>query len=549
MECSCIPYSRLPKSSALFLDYLYHFDRVARFYTGPPFDVESYHKLSKRLSGQSKNRTDLVEILKRQNQAFGCGEATFASIRRLSEPGTFAVVTGQQVGLVSGPAFTLYKALTAVKLSQWLTEQGLPSVPVFWLATEDHDLEEVARAATLNEEYELIPLEDAGERPAPRSPVGRVKLSAGIGSVLEKIQSVLAPGECRDRLMEDLRACYQPGATWGHAFGRLMARLFTRWGVVLLDPLDESVHRLSVPVYGQALRDAKELRARLKQRSEDLARSGYHAQVHIGEDSTLLFLTREGNRQSLHFGAASEAQKNGGEFSIEDSVKISRKELDALVRDRPLDFTPNALLRPIVQDALLPTIAYVAGPSELAYLGQAQAIYEAFGRPQPVLFPRAGFTLVDRRVQRWVEKYRVGVEDVWQGEEHLRGKIAANGLAEGWAERFERTEKELAGLLERLRGDVQALDPTLLDTVKHAQEKMNYQMERLKGKITRAAFERSELLARHEQAMARFLAPGKDLQEREVSGIYFLGRAGYGLLERLLAQIQTRSSDHQVVVY
>jgi len=207
------------------------------------------------------------------------------------------------------------------------------------------------------------------------------------------------------------------------------------------------------------------------------------------------------------------------------------------------------LLRPIVQDMLLPTVAYVAGPSELAYLGQAQVLYAALGRPQPVAFPRAGFTLVDGRTQRLLEKYRLSVEDVWQGEEHLRRKIAAAAFSEGWSERLDQSERDLAGLLDRLRQDIEKIDPTLLDALKHAEEKMRYQMERIRGKLSRAALQRSELLTRHEQALLQFLLPHKDLQERRVGGIYFLGRSGYSLLDRLYERIQIHCSDHQVFNY
>jgi hypothetical protein len=144
-----------------------------------------------------------------------------------------------------------------------------------------------------------------------------------------------------------------------------------------------------------------------------------------------------------------------------------------------------------------------------------------------------------------MEKYKVSLEDVWQGEEHLSKKIAAAGFAEGWSERFDRSERELEQLLTRLQGDIEKLDPTLLDTLQHTKEKVKYQMERLRGKLTRAALGRSDLLVRHVQALSRFLLPHKDLQERRVGGAYFLGRAGYELLDRLLAHIQVRCSDHQ----
>jgi bacillithiol biosynthesis cysteine-adding enzyme BshC len=320
-----------------------------------------------------------------------------------------------------------------------------------------------------------------------------------------------------------------------------MARLFSPWGVILLDPLDKTVATLTRPVFEQAFAHAEEFRARLLERSRALEGAGYHAQVRVTDESTLVFVTREGNRLPL--------QQRAGELLIDGAESVSLAELRAGADDGRFHFSANALLRPIVQDLLLPTLAYVAGPSELAYLGQSQVLYASFGRPQPIIFPRAGFTLVDRRIERLLEKYKLGVEDVWEGEDHLRHKIAASGLSEGWAERFDQSEKELTALLERLRSDIETLDATLLDTLKHTEEKMRYQLEKLKGKLSRAALQRSELLSRHEQALRESLMPEKGLQERRVSGVVFLGRAGYELLDRILALIQTQSSDHQILVY
>ena len=538
-------YSKVPKSSNLLLDYLHNYDRLNRFYNGFPFDPQSYFRLAKDLRDFGGPPKQLVEILISQNKAFGAGEETLENIRRLRDPETFAVVTGQQVGLLSGPAFTLYKAMTAVRVSQFLSAQGLQCVPVFWLATEDHDLEEVAHANVFDEGYELVRLHDPGDRPAPHSPVGRVKLTNEIAAQLDLLESVLPSGDSRQRLMEDLRAAYQPGTTWGEAFGRFMARLLGRWGVILLDPLDEAVHRLTIPIYQEALGRASEFHASLQERSQAMVKAGYHAQVHVADQSTLIFAERAGNRLPLHHHAA----PNEKAFFTSDSEALSLASLQAEIQDRPLNFSANVLLRPVAQDILLPTLAYVAGPSELAYLGQAAVLYSAFKRPMPVIVPRAGFTLMDHRIERWLEKYHVSVEDIWQGEEHLSQRVAAAAFPAGWSERLDQAEQDLAALLERLRKDIEILDPTLIDTLKHAEEKIRYQVERLKGKMTRAALNRSEVLARQKQALLRAVMPEKDLQERVVSGVYFLGRAGYGLLDRLLEQIPADSSDHHVLNY
>ena len=215
MTTTCIPYTHVPHASALLTDYLYHFDRVSHFYNGSPYDPRSYRAVADQVTKLAFGRADITEILTRQNQAFGCSEPTLANIHRLSQPGTFAVVTGQQVGLFSGPAFTVYKALTTVRLAQSLTEQGYPCVPMFWLATEDHDLEEVANAAILDDEYNLIPLRDSGDRPSPRSPVGEVRHTAEVSAALDQMEAVLPEGEPRSQLLKDLRECYVPGETWG----------------------------------------------------------------------------------------------------------------------------------------------------------------------------------------------------------------------------------------------------------------------------------------------------------------------------------------------
>ncbi|MGO8733419.1 MAG: bacillithiol biosynthesis cysteine-adding enzyme BshC [Terriglobia bacterium] len=539
MTSTSVPYQRVPHSSALFMDYLYHFDRVSGFYNAPPYLFSSYETVASQLPGFKRNRGEVCAILLRQNEAFGCGEATLENLQKLSQAGTFAVVTGQQVGLFSGPAFTIFKALTTVRLANYLNEQGVPAVPVFWLATEDHDLAEVAEVGTLDDEYNLISLADHGDSPSPRSPVGNVRLTQESTEALARLEACLPPGPARDGLLQDLRETYTPGATWVEAFGRFMTRLLSRWGVILLNPLHPAVHHLSAEVYLQALERAPELRAKVQERSQLLLRSGYHTQVKVTEDSTLVFVTREGNRLPIHH--------HEGGYLVEGTQKILIEDLRSQLADDPLAFSPNVLLRPLVQDTLLPTIAYVAGPSELAYLAQAQVLYEAFGRPQPVFFPRAAFTLVDHRIERHLDKYRLSVEDVWLGDEHLSGKIAAVGLAEGWSERFEQAQQDMAGLLTRLRGDIERLDPTLLEALQHTQEKILYQMDRLRGKVNRAGLARSELFSRHAQALTRFLMPQKDLQERRVGGAYFLGRAGYELLDRLLLQIKTDSPGHQVV--
>ncbi len=571
-----------PQTTPLFLDYIHHFDRVRRFYGNSPFEFESYRDVAHRIEDHWRDRDALVEILTQQNQSLGCGDETFAGIRRLAGPSSFAVVTGQQVGLFSGPAFTLYKALTAVRLARSLTEQGLQCVPVFWLATEDHDLDEVSKTAVWDEAGNIVALSDSGVRDAPQSSVGNVRLSPEVSRTVDRLEEILPAGEPCAALIHDLRQCYAPGITWGTAFGRLMAKLFTRLGVVLIDPMDERLHHLARPAFEHALRASGSLRELLQKRSQQLINSGYHAQVHIGDDSSLLFAAPDGNRMAVH-------QRNG-RFYLGRSRAEPADAMENWIAAHPQDFSPSALLRPVIQDTLLPTVAYVAGAAEVAYFGQAHVLYPEFGRPMPVLFPRAGFTLADHRLARLLEKYHLRLEDVWKGAEHLRRRIAAAGVSGGaeldhakpeqeameqhsapenpdrpestgageknhprggmnWAGRLAAAEEAVHSLLADLRQDIAQIDPTLIDAIRNSEEKMVYQLDRLKGKISRAAVQHSELLARHEQDLLGFLTPAGNLQEREISGIYFLAQAGYGLLDRLLNEIPANPAGHHFFVY
>jgi bacillithiol biosynthesis cysteine-adding enzyme BshC len=582
MNAGSLSYTEVPRATALYLDYLYHFERVQKFYQASPFEIGSYQEVARRLAAHPGDRESLVDILTRQNEALACSESTLANIRRLREAGVFAVVTGQQVGLFSGPAFTLYKALTAVRISQHLTSCGLECVPVFWLATEDHDFEEVAKARVLDEAGDLVELRDQGSKPASHSSVGYITLSPQITRTMDRLEQIFPPGEPRDKVMSDLRECYVPGSRWGEAFGRLMARLFSRFGVVMIDPLNERVHQAASAGYRRAIHEADSFREHLQKRTKELQASGYHAQVHIADDSTLLFATLDGNRAAI--------RQKDSHFYVEGNDGRAAGDVEAWIARRPLDFSPSALLRPVIQDTLLPTVAYIAGPAELAYLGQAQVLYKEFGRPMPVIVPRAGFTLADHRIARLLDKYQLTLEDVWKGEEHLRRRIAsaaatggpheassteggravlddpdpvftpnASGTAqysamiaansENWVARLEQSQQAVRRLFADLGQDVKPIDPTLVDAVRHGEEKVMYQLDRLKGKISRAAIQHSEVLRRHEQDLMRVLTPAANLQEREVSGISFLARAGYELLDRLLPEIYTTSAAHRLFIY
>jgi bacillithiol biosynthesis cysteine-adding enzyme BshC len=539
MDPHCIPFTEIPHTSKLLLDYLYHFDNVARFFPHNPFDAESFPRAAQQINHDSTRIRAVAEVLREQNRKWGGGADVEKNIEKLGGGQTVAVVTGQQVGLFGGPAYGVYKALTAVRLAEKLSREGTPAVPVFWMATEDHDFAEVNHCLLLDRRDHLLPLRD--ESPHPESgPVGRTELTYAVELLRRRAEKMWPPELAGEA--EDLLGGYAPGTTYADAFARLLGRLFAGRGLVLLDPLHPTLHQLARPVLGRALEEAESLHAAVRGRDRELETAGYHAQVHLRDNATLLFVMVDGKRVPL--------RRRGNNFHLAGQGEQSLPVLQAALESAPERFSANVLLRPVVQDWLLPTAAYVAGPHEATYFAQASVLYEKLLGRMPVIVPRVSLTLVPPKVQRLLQKYKLSVTDCWQAPERLRLRVAEQRLPRALLRRLEKTqarvEKELAETAERVQG----LDSTLAGAADTSRRKMLYQFEKLRRKAARAQAEREEIVARHTELLGNWLHPEKDLQERRLSFLTFVARFGpeaSGLVERLLNEGNFPCPDHQVI--
>jgi bacillithiol biosynthesis cysteine-adding enzyme BshC len=481
-------------------------------------------------------RAQVVEILREQNKRFGADTSVMRNLDRLAA-GALAVVSGQQVGLFSGPAYSFYKALTAVRAALHLTDTGTETVPIFWLATEDHDLAEVDHTFWLGHRPGLDRITLEGAEGAAGNPVGEILLGEAAGREARAVAEALA-GAAASVVGEALTAAYRPEHSYGLAFGMLLARLLAGRGVILLDPLDPRLHRLGIAVYRRALAESNAFNDALLKRNKELERAGFHAQVKVTERSTLLFLNVDGQRQALrrrNHGFAAGART----FSLEG--------LEAMLERSPERFSANVLLRPVLQDALLPTAAYVGGPAETAYFAQAEVIYQRMMGRMPAILPRAGFTLVETPVARLMKKYGLTFEEILRGRQYVRRKMERAYLPAGLAKKFAAGEKEVQKLLRGLRAPIGKLDKTLLGALNTSERKMLYQFGKLRGKAGRAQNLRTGLLDAHEHMLLNALFPHHGLQERSLNLLPFLARNGMTLLDELLHRTHVRNSQHQVL--
>jgi bacillithiol biosynthesis cysteine-adding enzyme BshC len=522
MDCRALTPRQLPHQPKLFLEYLDHFEKVKSFYFHPPA-MAAVTRAARKLAYPGERRTEVSSILHNQNIALGAGAETLSNLDRL-EKGAVAVVSGQQVGLFSGPAYAIYKALTAVQIAEELTRGGIPAVPVFWMATEDHDLDEVRHTTWFDQgklvRFELPPAAETGR------PVGRIPLGAEIEPLVQEAAELLA-NQGSDLLAQYLTESYRPEETYGSAFGKLFARLFAQHGLILMDPLDAGLHKIAAPLYQHALAERDALNEKLLQRGKDLDRAGFDAQVKVTSRSTLLFRLDESGRQVV---TATVEKFQAGEKAW------PREELVHLTHTEPEKFSPNAIFRPVVQDFLLPTAAYIGGPAEISYFAQSEVVYRQLLGRMPVMLPRSGFTVVDAKATKLLRRYGLTVEDVWSGSQGLRHKMERQSVSGLLSKNFDRDQKQMAKMLAELGKQIEKLDPTLKGTVERAQKRIEYHIEKLRRKAGRAQDQKSGLIAAHEQHLESLLNPHKVLQERELCLLPFLARwgaSGLGELQKL----------------
>jgi bacillithiol biosynthesis cysteine-adding enzyme BshC len=533
MDCRALAFRQLPHQPRLFLEYLDHFERVKAFYAHPP-TMQAVTRTARKLDYPRERRAEVAELLRKQNIALGAGVETQSNLARL-EKGAVAIVTGQQVGLFSGPAYAIYKALTAVKIAEELTRGGIPAVPVFWMATEDHDLDEV-RTATWFDQGKLrrfeLPVVEAGK------PVGGISLGAEVEPFArEAAESLSSQGS--DLFAEYLKESYRPGETYGSAFAKLFTRLFAQQGLILMDPLDPGLHRVATPLYQHALAERDAVNEKLLQRGKDLDRAGFDAQVKVTSRSTLLFYLGDGARQVI--------TAINGKFQAGDKT-WPRDELIHLTHAEPGKFSPNALFRPVVQDYLLPTAAYVGGPAEISYFAQSEVIYRHLLGRMPVMLPRAGFTLVDAKAAKLLRRYGLTVEDVWAGSQSLRHKMEGASVPKGLSKTFERDQKQIQKILTQLGKQIAKLDPTLKGTVERAKQRIEFHLEKVRRKAGKAQDQKTGLISAHEQYLESLLYPHKALQSRELCLLPFLARWGASGLSELQKLASGKKIGHHFIL-
>jgi len=540
MSVECYPITVLPHVSHIYRDYLTMGDQpvdaaIRCWYGAEPFAG----KWLRVADSQSADAARLADELKRQNIEFGAGAITLENIEKL-RTGARAVVTGQQVVLFGGPLLTILKAATAVARAKEASRAtGVEHVPIFWMATEDHDLAEVDQIALLSKT--AVEKLKAGLHVSHPVPVGGVVPGPEIEKVLDQASELLAYAPVTDWL----RDCYLPKGnrkpTLASAFGQLIAKIFADQGLIVIDASTREFHALGAKTLRYAIEHADELQKELMTRSEELVKAGYHAQVTVLEGASLLFLLDQetGERVALRRPTEGQWRAGGHVFSSEDLIAILEKTPERL--------SPNALLRPVFQDTLLPTTSYVGGPAEIAYFAQSAVLYERIlGRITPVL-PRLSATLIEPAIATVMNKDEVQLPDAMTTADELAQRLGARAMPIPLKKKLSAAgnalETELEALTEYLRG----MDESLGTSAESSASKMLYQMNRLRRMAATYELQKESSLRKHAEAITLNVFPDGHPQERVLAGVWFLARYGEGLVDRLVSVAGNQCPGHVVI--
>ncbi len=551
-----VQFSKLPTFQKLFLDYISadeeEFNKIIKFFHASYRDNEEFFKV---IDGKSHNynasryfdKNVLIDILKRQNVTFGASEKTASNIEMLADENTFAVVTGQQVGLYTGNFYTILKTITTIKLADDLKTR-FPQynfVPMFWLESEDHDLDEANHAYVINRQNEILrigyppPPDNADEAGAKRNlaPVGGIKFDAEINRINEELKNSLIDTDFKEKILGKISSFYYEGSDYKNSFAMLMSWIFKDYGVIFIDCSDVEVKRLLTPVFEKELNTSPKLCEKIIQTSAELEKS-YDLQVKPKVIN--LFFIHNGNRLLIE-------PRDNDRFALKNSKRrFEKEELMNLLFENPELFSPNVVLRPLCQDYLLPTAAYVAGPSEISYFAQLKAAYEHYDITMPVIYPRVSGTILENKVNKFLKNFEVNFEDLFN-QKVLVSKVVDKLSEIKIEDEFSKISDEFNRLFYDLKKVTEEIDKTLLNTADGIKEKLMSGLETFKGKLTNAQAKKSETTTSQIDKVTNNIFPMGSLQERIINIAYFLNKYDEAFIKKLFDEIDVNNFSHQVI--
>lgn len=538
-----INFSDLPGHTNLFLDYLYEFENVSRFYNSNFRRKDLYPRLfDSVIKHYKQNRNYISTIIREQYIGKTLSESTSRNIDLLKERNTLTIITGQQVGIGTGPLYTLYKILTIVKLAKQLNDDfdNFNFVPIFWLAADDHDFEEISTVSIINKENKLVKIKytDGFPEDAVRNSMANTPITDSIKEFIEKIALELRDTEFKKPLLEKLEAAYRPGASIKNAFRDFAFSLFDHLGIILFDPTDVKFKELLKPIFTKEINEYRTHTEKLISISAQLEEV-YHTQVKVRPIN--LFMTYENGRHLIE-------PTDDNDYRLKRKrVRFSKQELLNLIEKSPEIFSANVLLRPITQDFLFPNAAYIGGPGELSYFAQVSALYHFFDVPTPLIYPRSSVTILEKYVATVLEKYSIKLLEVYVNSEGAKEKVLSTVSDVDLSKNYYETRERILTALEMYRSLVSDVDRTIGDSGLRTKQKIEGLLDEYFAKSNEALHKKYDVILKQFEKVSTNLYPDSVLQEREYSILYFLNKYGDSFITKVYGELTINQFEHQII--
>ena len=535
-----ISFKEIFKTPKLYKDFLYDFPKVETFYSGDYQKGKTYSDIFCQLDKKTFPRDEIVSLLARQNKNLGCSEKTLENIRLLEKAGSYCVFTGQQVGIFGGPLYTFYKAISAIKLAKSFSQKfGKNLIPLFWLASDDHDFEEVKSIGLLDKENNFVQLDYLPREDVSGKSMSKISLDENIEKLLSQLKDCFFQTEFEDDIFKKLKDLYHPGGKITQAFASWLSFLLGKYGLVIIDPSDAEFKRLALTVFLKEIENPKKINQLLQKTNLNLESLGYHLQVHKTEDLANFFMD-EGKRVRVKIADE--------KFILEGTdKKLSGDELKKIIQEDPSRISPNVILKTVVQSYVFPTAIYVGGPGEISYYAQTKEIFEFFDVGMPVIYPRASLTLVEPKIEKILEKYSLPFTqlsfDVENAITQVMRKNLPHSLEKSLKETKEGIQKDLNSLEKAIR-----FDPTLEKTLKTTKNKIEFELKNLEKKILQSHKKQNQIISDQIHKAKSHLFPNGKLQERGISILPFLVKYGFEIVDYLYDEIDINVKDHRILV-
>lgn len=537
-----VDFSELIGNNNLFLDYINNFENVKRFYKYNFRDETSFENVfNKVIKKDTSVTSNLVQIIKDQYSHYSPSEKTKNNIEKINQSNAITIFTGQQLGLVGGPLYTIYKIFTAIKLSEYLSDKftDYNFVPIFWLAGDDHDFEEVANLEFVDKENKIkkVFYYDFDHKELNKGSIGNLVFNNYINEFKNEIKNSIRSTEFSKEFFTLLDQILVEGKTFNDSFFKLIFKIFDETGLIIFNPQDKNVKELLKPIFTKELLDFKEHSSDVLLVSADLDEN-YHAQVKVKPIN--LFYSNETGRHLI--------EPVDDEFRLKGKRKhIAKNDMLELVEKHHERFSPNVLLRPVCQDYLFPTGFYVAGPGEISYFAQVMPLYNSYKVQPPIIYPRASATIIESNIAKILMKYNLSIKDFFQGETALKENVIKTLSENNVEEIFNSTTKSLQENLTALTEKLNLIDRTLGESSNKNTEKILHQLNVLKSKAIKSEENKYSAALRQLTKAQNIIYPNNNLQERELSIINFVNKYGMDFFDWLYNELEINEFKHLIL--